>query len=117
MIARHHTTLGALEPLLAGVLSDLRALDLRRRPFVIVDDPVSRKFVQFARIAVEQPGDRARGIPPLGALAFDVPLLSIYLQGFGDDPAEGARLAVKTLRGWLPDEAALVVTLDGEPLD
>ena len=56
-------------------------------------------------------------IAPLGEMGFDVPALSIYLEGFGNDPAEGARRAAEVLRQWLPDEAELTITLGGEPLD
>jgi hypothetical protein len=92
-------------------------MELRRRPFVIVDEPLSKRFVQFGRIVRSYPEDVARGVAPLGEMGFDVPALSIYLEGFGNDPAEGARRAAEVLRQWLPDEAELVVTLDGEPLD
>jgi hypothetical protein len=111
------TTLAELPAVLPAVLEELRAMDAGRRPFVIVDDPVTRRFVQFARIVRSQPGDAEKGIAPLGEMAFDVPALAIHLRGFGNDPAEGARLATETLRTWLPDDAQLVVTLDGDPLD
>lgn len=117
VIILRHTTLAELEPVLAGTLAELRAMALARRPFVIVDDVVTEHFVQFARIAESRPGDAERGIAPLGEMAFDVPALDLYLQGFGDDPVVGARLAAETFRRWLPDEARLCVTLDGEPLD
>ena len=111
------TTLAQLSRVLPGVLEELRALDLSRRPFVIVEDFVTgtRHFVQFARIVKSRPDDTARGIAPHGEMAFDVPALKIHLRGFGNDPAEGARLAVETLRQWLPEQADLVVTLDGDP--
>ena len=113
------TTLGELSGVLVGVLAELRAIDAGRRPFVVVDDPVSgdRHFVQFARIVKSFPGDTEKGIAPLGEMAFDVPAIKVHLLGFGNDPVEGTRLAVATLRRWLPNEAELVVTLDGDPLD
>jgi hypothetical protein len=110
-IATRSTTLAALADVLPGVLAELKALDLAKRPFVVVDDVVTKRFVQFGRVVQGRPD-----IAPVGEMAFDVPALGIYLRGFGNDPAEGARLAVETLRQWLPDEAALVITLDGEPL-
>lgn len=111
------TTLAQLSRVLPGVLEELRALDLSRRPFVIIDDFVTGKhhFVQFARIVRSHPDDAAKGIAPLGEMAFDVPALGIYLRGFGNDPAEGARLAIEALHRWLPEQADLVVTLDGDP--
>ena len=65
-------------------------MELRRRPFVIVDEPLSKRFVQFGRVVKAHPGDFERGSPSLGEMGFDVPTLSIYLRGFGNDPAEGA---------------------------
>lgn len=111
------TTLADLGTVLPGVLSELRTLDLGLRPFVVVDDTVTKRFVQFARVVQHHPGDAAKGIAPPGEMAFDVPALDIYLRGFGNDPTEGTRLAVETLRKWLPEEAALVVTLDADALN
>ena len=116
-ISKHRTTLAALETDLPAVLEELRTMELRRRPFVIVDDPLSKRFVQFGRIVKTHPGDAEKGIAPLGEMGFDVPVLKVYLQGFGNDPLVGARLAAEVLRRWLPDEAELTITLDGEPLD
>ena len=116
-IATHRTTLALLESVLPAVLDELRTMELRRRPFVVVDEPLSKRFVQFGRIVKLNPGDAEKGIAPIGEMGFDVPSLDIYLQGFGNDPTEGARLAAEVLRRWLPDEAELVITLDGEPLD
>lgn len=116
-VTKRTTTLGQLHDVLPAVLDELRTIDLRRRPFVIVDEPITRRFVQFGRSVKSHPGDAARGIAPHGEMAFDVPALGIHLEGFGNDPAEGARRAIDVLRHWLPDEATLVVTLDGEPLD
>lgn len=106
------TTLANLILVLPVVLTELRDMDLGLRPFVIVSDPVTGKFVQFARVVKRKPGDP---IAPPGEMAFDVPRISIYLRGFGNDPVEGARLAVETLRKWLPDHAKLVITLDSNP--
>lgn len=116
-ISTRKATLAELETVLPGVLAELRAMDLARRPFVVVDDAVTKRFVQFARIAKIHPGDAERGIAPLGAMAFDVPALGIYLQDFGDDPIEGARLAASALRQWLPDDAGLTIRIDEMPLD
>ena len=116
-IFTRRTTLAALETDLPAVLWELRTMELRRRPFVIVDEPLSKRFVQFGRVVKAHPGDFEKGIAPLGEMGFDVPTLSIYLRGFGNDPAEGARRAVEVLRRWLPDEAELVILLAGEPLD
>jgi hypothetical protein len=117
IVSTWKTTLADLEAVLPGVLEELRAIDSARRPFVVVDDVVTKRFVQFARIVKSHSGDAERGIAPLGAMAFDVPALGVHLQGFGNDPLEGARRAASTLRQWLPDDAELRVTLDGDPLD
>jgi len=116
-ITIRRTTLAALETDLPAVLEELRTMELRRRPFVIVDEPLSKRFVQFGRIIKSHPGDAERGVAPLGEMGFDVPLANIYLQGFGNDPVEGARRAAEVLRRWLPEEAELTITLDSEPLD
>ena len=116
-ISIRRTTLATLETDLPPVLDELRTMELRRRPFVIIDEPLSKRFVQFGRIVKAHPGDFEKGIAPLGEMGFDVPALSIYLEGFGNDPAEGARWAAEVLRQWLPDEAELTITLGGEPLD
>ena len=107
--------LGELQRALVPVLEELKASDLARRPFVVVESTLGpKRFVQFARVVKGDPGDAARGIPPVGEMAFDVPALGIYLNGFGNDPEVGARLAVDTLRSWLPEEAELAVSLDGD---
>ena len=92
-------------------------MELRRRPFVVVDEPLTKRFVQFGRIVVAHPDDAEKRIAPVGEMAFDVPALGIHLEGFGNDPAEGAGRAAEVLRRWLPEEAELVITLDGDPLD
>jgi hypothetical protein len=109
IIATWHTTLERLDQVLPGALAELRVLDLRTYPFAIVDDPVTNRFVQFGRVV-----RGGYGIAPVGEMAFDVPDLHIYLRGFGNDPDEGTRLAVETLRQWLPDEAPLIVTITSE---
>jgi hypothetical protein len=116
-IIKWGTTLADLVGVLPVVLESLRTMDIGSRPFVIVDDPVTGRFVQFARVVKRFPGDDAKGIAQLGEMGFDVPALGIVLQGFGNDPREGARCAVATLRKWLPDQATLVVTLDADALN
>lgn len=75
MIAVHRTTLRDLPDVLPAVLRELRVMDVRRRPFVIVDEPLSKHFVQFGRIVDPRPPP---GIAPFGEMAFDVPALGIY---------------------------------------
>ena len=116
-IGRWETTLADLGDVLPAVLTELREMDIGLRPFVIVNDPVMEKFVQFARIVHRDPGDDAKGVAQLGEMGFDVPALDIYLIGFGNDPAEGSRLAATALRKWLPDQAKLVITLDSDALN
>lgn len=111
-VSMWETTLAKLGDVLPGVLEELRVMDISGRPYVIVADPVMDKFVQFARVVKRFPGDDARSVAQVGELAFDVPALDIYLHGIGNDPAEGARFAIETLRKWLPDEAKLVITLE-----
>lgn len=107
------TKLGELQRALEPVLEELRSSDLGRRPFVIVDEPTTKRFVQFARVVKRDPGDDEKGIARLGEMGFDVPALGIYLIGFGNSPDVGARMATETMRMWLPDDAELLVTLDG----
>jgi hypothetical protein len=104
------TTLGKLRGVLAPLLEELRSSDLARRPFVIVEEPLSRRCVHFARIVKSGPG-----LPPSGEMVvFDDALYGkIRLVWFDNDPRRGARLADGLLCKWLPDEAELVVTLDG----
>lgn len=111
-ISMWETTLAKLDEVLPGVLEELRSSDIAGRPFVVVSDPVTEKFVQFARVVKRAPGDDAKGIAQIGELAFDVPALDIYLQGIGNDPKVGTECAIKTLKKWLPDEAKLVITLE-----
>ena len=97
--------------MLGIVLDELRASDLSRRPFVIVECLVTKKFVQFARIV-----DNSR-LPGriVGEMVFDVPALGIVLESFDNNPTEGARRAVDVLEQWLPKEAMLRVVIDGDP--
>lgn len=117
IISTRTTTLAQLEEVLPAVLVELRTMELRRRPYVIVDELLSKRFVQFGRIVKSYHGDVLNGIAPYGEMAFDVPALGIHLVGFGNDPAEGARRAAEVLCRWLPEEAQLKITLGGEPLD
>lgn len=115
-VGRWDTTLAELCAVLPAVLAELRAMDVGLRPFVIVGDPVTDRFVQFARVVKRFPGDDEKGVAQFGELAFDVPALGIYLHGIGDSPAVGTASAVAVLRCWLPYEAKLVVTLDSDAL-
>lgn len=94
-----------LVPELTVVLEELMASDLERRPFVIIQDTVTKKFVQFIR----------RYKPKTGELLFDVPLMGVVLKPC-PGPAYGAELAadVMTLHFKLPDSAELVIRVDGD---
>jgi len=87
-------------------LEELLASDLERRPFVIVEDTVTKKFVQFAR----------RYKPKTGELLFDVPALGVVLEPC-PNPAKGSQWAAGVFLGdfALPPEAGLVITVDGDP--
>lgn len=94
-----------IEPVLMRVLEELMASDLERRPFVIVEDTVTERFVQFIRCFK----------PKTGELLFDVPALGVVLHPC-PDPGTGAIWARATLAGnfGLPDGAALVIRIDGD---
>ena len=49
-IGTWHSTLGELDAVLPGVLAELKVIDRARRPFVVVSEPVTQRFVQFARV-------------------------------------------------------------------
>jgi len=100
------TPLRDLSAPLERALEELMNSDLERRPFVLVEDTVTKKFVQFAR----------RYKPKTGELLFDVPKLGIDLEPCSC-PAHGARWAVSTLSGPLnlPPSAELVIVIDGDP--
>jgi hypothetical protein len=99
-------TLRELKPPLTAMLTELMASDLERRPFVIVEDEVTKRFVQFIR----------RYKPKTGELLFDVPKLNIVLESC-PDPEAGANWAVTTLAAGfgLPGEAKMALWLDGDP--
>lgn len=98
--------LGDLPKVLVGILNDLMASDLERRPFVIVEDTVTGRFAQFIR----------RYKPKTGELLFDVPALGLILLPC-PNPTTGAKWAVDalSLRFGLPDDAMLVIQIDGDP--
>jgi len=91
---------------LRPLLEELMASDLERRPFVIVEDTLTRRFVQYAR----------RYKPKTGELLFDVPLLGIVLQACPDMPT-AIDWAAKAFRNGfgLPWSAELKLTIDGDP--
>lgn len=99
------TPLGEVEPLLRAALESMLATPESQHPFVLVEDVVTERFVQFC-------GSLERGI------LLDVPALGIVA-----DPcrhvAEGVQRALYALRGplALPDEAKLVVVFDTQPRD
>lgn len=95
-----------LVPPLTAMLAELMALDLERRPWVTVEDEITKRFVQFIR----------RYKPKTGELLFDVPALNIYLEPC-PDPDAGAHWAMTTLAGGfgLPGWAEVILWLDGDP--
>lgn len=100
------TTLRELAAPLERALEELVSSDLERRPFVIVEDVVTKRFVQFARLYK----------PKTGELLFDVPMLQIDLEPCSG-PAHGVRWAISTLEGPLnlPSSAELAIVMDGDP--
>ncbi len=99
------TSLGEVGPLIRASLESMLATPESQRPFVVVQDTVTKHFVQFC-------GSLERGV------MFDVPALGIVA-----DPcrnvADGVERALDTLRGplALPDEAKLIVLFDTQPRD
>jgi hypothetical protein len=97
------TALRDVEPLIRAALESMISTPESQRPFVVVQDTVTERFVQFC------------GSLERGAL-FDVPALGIVA-----DPcptiADGVQRALDTLRGplRLPEEAQLVVVFDTQP--
>ena len=91
---------------LEAMLLELMASDLERRPFVIVEDVVTKKFVQFIR----------RYKPKTGELLFDVPALSVVLNPCPSAKV-GAMWATSTFTGAfsLPSWAEIQFWLTGEP--
>lgn len=104
-MSRRSVLLRELVPTLRAALDELMASDLERRPFVIVEDVVTRRFVQFARLFA----------PKTGALLFDVPSLGVVLLPCPDTKT-GAEWAARVLAYsfGLPDIAELVVINDGD---
>ena len=106
-MSEHRTpvVLRDLVPALTLALDELMSSDLERRPFVIVEDTVTRRFVQFAR----------RYRPKTGELLFDAPMLNVILLPC-PDAQTGAKWARQVLTGplGLPVEAALVIRSDGD---
>lgn len=111
------TTLAELGAVLPAVLDELRNRQLEGRPFVGVQEARrGGRFVQFGRV-VRHAEPVPPTIAPIGEMGFDVPALGIYLEGFGNDPKEGTRLAIVALRQQGVSEGApLRVFLDGEDL-
>lgn len=91
---------------LGPILDELMASDLERHLFVIVEDTVTKRFVQFAR----------RYKPKTGELLFDVPALNVVLEPCPDTKT-GAEWAANTLTLMfeLPVSAPLIITCDGDP--
>ena len=106
-VTKQKCTLRELEPKLTDLLLELLASDLERRPFVIAEDVVTKKFVQFAR----------RYKPKTGELLFDVPKLGVYLEPC-PTAATGAWWAIGAFAGafGLPEEAEIVMWIDGDEL-
>jgi hypothetical protein len=99
-------TLADLEKRLVPILEELMTSDLERRPFVVVEEPLTKRFVQYIR----------RYKPKTGELLFDVPALGIVLQPC-TSPVDGAQLAFATMRGRfeLPYDAEFTIQVDGDP--
>jgi hypothetical protein len=102
----YKVALRGLGSILTEVLDELVASDIERRPFVVAQDTVTGKFVQFAR----------RYRPKTGELLFDVPALGVVLVPC-PDAQTGARWARCALGQHfeLPDDATIVVRMDGDP--
>lgn len=102
---RRRVLLRNLRPVLIAALDEIMASDLERRPFVIVEDTITKRFVQFARLYK----------PKTGELCFDVPKLGINMKPC-PDPKTGADWAAETLAENLdlPASAELVVKIDGD---
>lgn len=96
------TALKDVELVLRSSLQSMLATPESQRPFVVVQDMVTERFVQFC-------GSLERGV------MFDVPALGIVAEPC--TVSEGVQRALDTLRGplALPDEAELVVVFDTQP--
>jgi hypothetical protein len=96
-----------LEPKLTELLIELMASDLERRPFVIAEDVITKRFVQFCR----------RYKPKTGELLFDVPKLNVILKPC-PNAATGAMWAAAAFSGAyeLPDSAEIAMWIDGDPI-
>lgn len=97
------TSLREVEPLIRASLESMLATPESQRPFVVVQDIVTERFVQFC------------GSPERGVL-FDVPALGIIAEPCRH-VADGVERALATLRGpfALPEDAQLVVVFDTQP--
>ena len=95
--------LSEVEPAIRSALESMIATPEALRPFVLVEDVVTERFVQFY-------GSIERGI------FLDVPALSPKGERCRD-VADGAARAIATLRGplGLPDNAQLIVLYDTQP--
>ena len=104
-------TLAELETLLVPLLKEICDSDLKRRPFIIVEEPLTGSFVQYARWV--KPG--VPGRTP-GELCFDVPAFGVVLVRC-ESPKEAAALGFATLRARfeLPVDAELEIKVDGDP--
>lgn len=100
-------TLRDLRATLVPVLDELVASDLERRPFVVVEDAVTKRFVQFAR----------RYRPRTGELLFDVPALGVRLRPCPDTRTGAMWATAALIDQGLPDSAELVVRIDGDEVN
>jgi hypothetical protein len=93
-----HVELAELRPALERALVHLRQTPHAHRPFVLVQDVVTGRFVQFAGSDVE-------------GIVFDCPALHVTLPV--ETIAEAAKLGWATLRGHLrlPDVATLRIQI------
>jgi hypothetical protein len=97
------TALGEVEPLIRASLESMLATPESQRAFVLVEDIVTERFVQFC-------GSLERGV------MFDVPALGIVAEPCRN-VTDAVERALATLRGplALPEQAALVVVFDTQP--
>ncbi len=98
------TSLLKLRAVLVPALDEMMASDLERRPYIIVRDVVTKRYVQFAR----------RYKPKTGELLFDVPALHIVLRSCPDTNTAATWAIAALMEQGLPDDAELVLKIDGE---